>query len=146
MHKSSPVAWSIRLDRIGISASFLCALHCLAMPLLLPLLAVTGLHFLAAPAFEIAMILLAMGIGALSIGRGYVCAHRKLQPVLLLSGGAVLLLASKIPGLVEIELWLIAPGAVCIMVAHLLNLRFCRACPVCHDKHLEHSDHSHDHC
>lgn len=59
-----------RVDVIGASASFLCAAHCAAMPLLLPLLPLAGLEFLASHALDLAFVAGAILLGGFAVARG----------------------------------------------------------------------------
>lgn len=59
-----------RLDVVGASASFLCAAHCAAMPLLVPLLPLAGLEFLASHAFDLAFVAGAILLGGFAVLRG----------------------------------------------------------------------------
>lgn len=59
-----------RVDMIGASASFLCAAHCAAMPLLLPLLPLAGLEFLASHALDLAFVAGAILLGGFAVARG----------------------------------------------------------------------------
>jgi hypothetical protein len=70
MNSPAPGSALSRLDVVGASASFLCAAHCAAMPLLLPLLPLAGLEFLASHAFDLAFVAGAIGLGALAVTRG----------------------------------------------------------------------------
>ncbi|HEY8783887.1 MAG TPA: MerC domain-containing protein [Mucilaginibacter sp.] len=52
-----------KLDRIGMTAFTLCAIHCAIVPLLITSLPLLGLGFLANPWFEWGMIIFALFIG-----------------------------------------------------------------------------------
>ena len=67
-----------RLDRIAISLSGLCVVHCLATAVALGLLASAG-GFLGAPWIHEAGLTLAMLLGALALGRG-VAEHGFMMP------------------------------------------------------------------
>jgi hypothetical protein len=60
-----------RLDRIAISLSGLCLVHCLASAVLLALLSAAG-SFLGNPLIHEVGLTLAMALGALALGRGIV--------------------------------------------------------------------------
>lgn len=60
-----------RLDRIAIGLSGLCLVHCLATAVLLALLSAAG-GFLGEPIFHEVGLVLAMILGAISLGRGIV--------------------------------------------------------------------------
>lgn len=67
-----------RLDRIAISLSGLCVVHCLATAVALGLLASAG-GFLGAPWIHEAGLTLAMLLGAVALGRG-VAEHGFMMP------------------------------------------------------------------
>ena len=119
-------------DKFGIGATVLCAIHCLALPLILPFLAAMKLGFVSTPAFEGIMVILAISIGLYSVGSGYLKSHRQWYPLLILGLGILILLASNATGLDhDIEHIMIAIGSLGIVVAHLLNWRLCQSCPSC---------------
>jgi len=59
------------LDVVGASASFLCAVHCAAMPMLLPVLPLAGLEFLAAHELDLAFVAGAIVLGLVAVVRGW---------------------------------------------------------------------------
>lgn len=60
-----------RLDVLGASASFLCAAHCAALPVLLPLLPLAGLEFLASHELDLAFVAGAVVLGLVAVLRGW---------------------------------------------------------------------------
>jgi len=133
----TPVAATACWDQLGIAASLLCAVHCLAVPLLLPFLGVLGLGFLARPGFELGMIALAALLGFSAITLGFWRHHRTLLPIYPLAVGFLLFTAAK--GGLTGEEWegvLVPAGALFIAASHGLNWWLCRTCPVCRDEGL----------
>ena len=59
------------LDVVGASASFLCAVHCAAMPFLLPVLPLAGLEFLASHELDLAFVGGAVVLGLVAVVRGW---------------------------------------------------------------------------
>ena len=132
------------LDRVGISASLLCAIHCAALPLLLGVLPVIGLNFLLHGVFEAVMISLAAVVGGWSLGHSF-RTHRLRTPLLLLIGGICVLGVNLLghefgPDSLEWLHPLVAVlGGGLIVTAHLINIRY-------HARHGEcPADHAHDH-
>jgi hypothetical protein len=119
-------AW---LDRLGIGASSLCAVHCVALAVLaggLP----SGAE-LVGEAVELPLLVAALGIAGLALVPGY-RRHRWPLPLALASLGAASLLASRMPGLPGgVELGASLTGAASFIAAHLGNLRAQRACAEC---------------
>jgi hypothetical protein len=115
-----------RIDVVGASASFLCAAHCAAMPLLVPLLPLAGLEFLASHAFDLAFVAGAILLGAFAVARGL--RHHRNRGVAFGFGLATLLL---VLGLVvghdghAHELILVA-GGLAMGWTHLRNLALLR--------------------
>ncbi|MEO7072934.1 MAG: MerC domain-containing protein, partial [Rhodanobacter sp.] len=54
-------------DRVGATASFLCAVHCAALPFVLALLPFVGLGFLADHRFERGFVLFACVLGGIAL-------------------------------------------------------------------------------
>lgn len=119
-----------RLDRMAIGLSSLCLIHCVATVLLAATLASAGAA-LANPAWHEIGFALAMLIGAIALGRGYL-AHHDLRPLLI--GGAGLALMGvgliRAEGLPEIASTM--AGVALLAFAHRLNAR-------------GHAGHSHHH-
>lgn len=125
--------FGVWLDRIGTTASWICAVHCLVLPLFVVSLPVIGLGFLLEEATERIFILFSSVIAALSLIPAYFWEHRKIQPIFLASSGISLIVLTHL--LFE-DNWLLkfiflVFGALLLTTAHLLNRRFCRDCVVC---------------
>ena len=131
-----------RLDKVGITASTLCALHCAVVPLLFTFLPLAGLGFLANPMFEWGMIVLALLLGASSILFSYFRTHRRLLPLLLLVLGFAIVVAGHIyiHGLAEA---IVVPiGGLTIALAHFINYKYVGNCNTeTHFFHLKQSRH-----
>ena len=72
---------SQRLDRLAIGLSGLCMAHCLASFVIVAMVASAG-AFLLHPAIHETGLAIAVGLGALALGRGVV-AHRRPLPALV---------------------------------------------------------------
>jgi len=115
-----------RLDVVGASASFLCAAHCAAMPLLLPLLPLAGLEFLASHAFDLLFVAGAILLGGFAVVRGM--RHHRDRRVATGFGLASLLLVA---GLVvghdgHAHQVILVAGGLVMGCTHLLNLSLLR--------------------
>ena len=113
-------------DRVGAIASFLCALHCAALPFVLALLPALGLGFLADHGFERGFIVCASGLALATLVYGYRRHHASRAFVFLLPGLALLWLGGFVFDLHGGFGWhsvLVACGGSCIALAHLTNLR-----------------------
>lgn len=125
--KQTSRPWQIA-DRIGAIASFLCAIHCAALPFLLALLPVLGLEFLADHRFERGFVLFACVLASLSLVRGYRRHRRPLSLALALPGVALLLLGVTAAENYSVALHsvLVTCGGVLLASAHFANLRLDR--------------------
>jgi hypothetical protein len=117
-------AWRIA-DRIGATASFLCAIHCALLPFVLALLPFVGLEFLADPRFERGFVLFACALALVALIRGF-RRHQQPLPLLLAIPGLVLLLL----GVTYAEGYslilhsvLVTCGGLLLACAHFVNLR-----------------------
>jgi hypothetical protein len=112
--------FSWNLDFLGFSASFLCAIHCLAIPVLLAFGLFGGAAWLENPLMEWGLIITAVIIGSLAIGKGYFKQHHKLNPVIWASVGFTILVVSRFLGH-ELEHFATAVGGFSIAFAHYEN-------------------------
>lgn len=126
-------------DRLGFSASTICAIHCAAMPLLLSVLPTLGLGFLAHGTFEIIMIVTSIMIAAITLGSSY-RIHRRLNPILMMISGGMILIFNFVGHESHSELietlhpYIAAFAGLMIASAHWVNMRLCKHCEVCeHD-------------
>lgn len=112
-------------DRFGATASFLCALHCAALPLVIAVLPALGLSFLANHAFERAFIVFASTLALASLAFGF-RRHRRFRAFWFLVPGVVLLLAGiviDIEGALLVHASLVSLGGTLVALSHLTNLR-----------------------
>ncbi len=143
-----------RLDAVGSVLSTLCAIHCLAMPLVAGILPVLGLGFVGERGFERAACAMVMVLAGFCLLDG--CRrHGRWWLLGLLGLGAALTLGTQFlfapAACVKTccaervnwsEAFIMFTGGGLIAVAHLLNLRFRRACACCAEvpTHLAVSD------
>jgi len=118
----------INLDKLGITASTVCAIHCAALPFLLTLLPLWGLDFLANPMLEISMILISLVLGIWSLGKSFKKVHQNIGPLFLLATGFAIILVGHFSGGEFLEPVLIPIGGLTIASAHLINLRLFKRC------------------
>lgn len=129
----SPLTAPARLDRLGIGIGLLCAVHCLVTPLLLVALPAVVLPLAESPLVEWGLIAVSLLLGIVAIGRLGLRSHRRIHPLLLFSGGALLLVGSRfVPdALAQFEVALVVAGAIMVVGAHVRNLLCTRACSAC---------------
>lgn len=117
--------WQVA-DRVGAMASFLCAVHCAALPFVLALLPFVGLSFLGDHRFERGFVVFACVLAAFALGRGFRRQQEPL-PLLLAVPGIALLLFGVTPYMQDHSLvlhsTLVACGGMLLASAHFVNLR-----------------------
>tara|TARA_B110000503_G_scaffold100997_1_gene151017 strand:- start:217 stop:621 length:405 start_codon:yes stop_codon:yes gene_type:complete len=118
------------LDRLGIWASSLCALHCLLLPILIPLIPFVSASFFAQDWFERSILSLSMIIGFWGLFSGFYRYHRQLYPLYSLVLGGLIYWNKDMFG-ESYEPFTIAVGAFLIVGAHLVNLKLCQSCEDC---------------
>lgn len=115
-------------DHLGMTASSLCIAHCVATPVLLPLMMAQGLGFIADENLHRALVFVIMVIATLAFIPGYRKHGRS-----MIFGLVVVGLASLMCSLIS-ETWEAAFtvfGGGMLVAAHWLNRSFCRLCSVC---------------
>lgn len=112
-----------RLDLVGAGASFLCAVHCAAMPVLLSTLPLAGIELLADHRIEQVFVVSAALFGLLVIGSGY-CRHRIAGVALAyLAGVASLFAGAFFAHAAGPHAALLASGGILLGIAHAMNRR-----------------------
>jgi hypothetical protein len=111
-----------RLDRAGIALSILCAIHCLATPLILISLPAAAAHSESAEAWIVAASLL---IGVCAIGASQ---RRNGSPLprIGISIGLAAIVGSRLLLHGPAETALVFAGAALLVTSHLFNCRECR--------------------
>jgi len=130
--------WSVA-DRVGAMASFLCAIHCAALPFVLALLPILGLGFLADHGFERGFVLFACTLALITLISSYRHHHRQLPLLLAMPGLALLIFGVTLAENYSVALHsvLVTCGGLLVAAAHFINLRTHRAVHV-HGPHCAH--------
>ncbi|MBC7473836.1 MAG: MerC domain-containing protein [Candidatus Sericytochromatia bacterium] len=123
----------INLDSLGFSASFLCAIHCAAMPMIITAISMSPFSFLANPLFEISIILLSIFVGLSSLLHGYFKHHKKISPILILLTGFSIIYMGHFIVSDQYESIVTPIGAFSVAFAHIINLRYSKS--VSHKHH-----------
>src|ERR1700754_1628268 len=132
----TPRRWWHAADRVGATASFLCAIHCAALPFVLALLPVLGLSFLAAPRFEAGFVAFACVLASAALISGF-RRHRRRLPLILATPGLMLLVLGVTvlhSHSLLVHSVLVTCGGFLLASAHFVNLRVDRS---------EHAGHIH---
>ena len=124
------------LDRIGITAASLCALHCILLPVLLPALPLLGLSFLADHEWEHAFLIVTAVFGSFALFSGFKKYHKRIYPFYLLFLG-IIIYWIKHDFSESAQPFFIVVGASLIVAAHVINLKLCNNCKQCADHGCE---------
>jgi hypothetical protein len=121
-----------RIDRAGIIASSVCAVHCVVSPLLPVVMSLHGLRASLNQNAEWVFVGVSFALGSASLLPSYVHLHRRAAALVLFTSGAALMLAGRllIP-FEDIEALLVVIGALAMLAAHGANRWLCRTCPQC---------------
>jgi hypothetical protein len=121
-------------DRVGATASFLCAVHCAALPFVIAVLPALGLSFLADHRFERIFIAFASCLALAALIRGY-RRHRVASALyLVLPGLALLWIGAWVfdaDNSLALHATLVALGGCSVALAHVLNLRLTHLSNTC---------------
>jgi hypothetical protein len=121
-------------DRLGATASMLCAVHCAVLPFLLAILPALGLGFLANHGFERGFIAFASVLALTMAVLGY-RRHRTARAFALLVPGLLLLWIGGFAfDLGNATFWhslFVVAGGTCVSLAHVVNLRIAREPQAC---------------
>ncbi len=116
-------------DRIAITVSTLCAIHCLLLPVLLVALPTLGSSIVASEAVHLGLLGIAIPISifALSVG----CkVHRRTSFIAIGAAGLGLMILGLVSEQLgwghEAERTLTLIGAITITLAHVRNFKLCR--------------------
>lgn len=123
------------MDKVGMAASSVCALHCALAPLLITLAPLVGLGFLFEESFEIVFMLGTIGLAFLSIAWSFIKTHQNILPFFLfLLGAAIFYIGHQNWVLTDIvpHPLLMAMGGLSIAISHYINLKLCNHCDNCH--------------
>lgn len=115
--------WQIA-DRVGATASFLCAIHCALLPFVLAALPLLGLEFLADHRFERGFVMCACALATVALIRGFRRHQHPLPLLLAVPGLALLLLGVTVAQDYSIILHsvMVTCGGLLLASAHFVNL------------------------
>ncbi|WAJ69907.1 MerC domain-containing protein [Catenovulum adriaticum] len=119
-----------RLDKMGITVATVCAIHCVFLPLLIPVLPLIGLSFIGEHVFEDIVLAISMVAGFIALYTGYQRYHKRLYPLYCLALGGFIYSFKDSFG-EGLHPYLIGVGAGLIVFAHIMNVKLCRSCKSC---------------
>ncbi|OZB04116.1 MAG: MerC protein [Idiomarina sp. 34-48-12] len=113
------------LDKTGMWVTTLCALHCLLLPVILPMLSLIGLSFIGEELLERVILGTSIVLGLVALISG-IRKHARFYPlVLLVAGGFIYWHKDSLGEMGEPIIILL--GASLIIAAHWVNLRLVRS-------------------
>jgi uncharacterized membrane protein YfcA len=117
--------------KLGIAASAICFVHCIATPIVLSFASVWAHYIPSEEKFHRTLAVLVAAIGGFAIVVGY-ARHRRKRVLLLMATGLFLIFAGawwgdKLPSHVS-EVLVTLMGSCLMISAHLLNHTFCKHC------------------
>lgn len=121
---------NVVFDRVGIWVSGICALHCLLLPLLLPIAPLVASSVFAETWFERMILSFSILVGFAALFIGFHKYHRQLYPLYSLVLGGLIYWNKDMFG-AQYEPFTIAIGAFLIIAAHITNMRLCKSCKTC---------------
>ena len=121
------------VDNVGAVLSCACAVHCVAMPLLVTVLPLLGLGFLTSEPAE----LIIVGAVALAIGSAVwgVRHHRHWRAFLIIVVAIAFIAIGHVATEGIFEVVFHTTAGILLATAHLLNRHLCKTCPACGDEH-----------
>lgn len=120
----APRRFAALVDRVGATASMLCAVHCALLPFVLALLPLIGLEFLAGHTFERIFVSCAAVLACASLVTAY-RRHRRPHALFLMVPGIALLVIGVAVNLdvhVLVHTTCVVTGGLLVASAHVVNL------------------------
>jgi len=122
-----------KIDWLGMAMSTACAVHCLLMPLLLPVLVTLKLGFLGEESFEHWAWNITFGLCLLITVYQFAFKHKHGSVFIPLAIGFGLMMNKGILG-ESGEPYIALIAGLLLALTHFLNLKMCKFCPKCQSK------------
>lgn len=124
-------------DKTGITISWVCAVHCLAMPFIISFLPLLGISFLAHEGIEYVIIGFSIVIALVTLLPAYFRQHRKIRTLLLYTSGICFVVFADMlfEESFSAKIIFVLIGACLVSSAHFINRKLCRSCKVCETGH-----------
>lgn len=129
-------------DKTGTTVSWLCAVHCLAMPFIISFLPLVGISFLAHEGIEYIIIGISVVIALISLLPAYFKQHRKIRTLLLFVSGICFIIFADILFKESLfgKITFVLIGASLVTSAHFINRVLCRNCQNCEEARCHSSE------
>ena len=125
-----------KMDTVGACLSFACAVHCIAMPFVITILALIGLGMLTHHGIDTVMFVVTITLATLSLCWG-MYIHRRIRVLFFLVAAITLFYLGGFSIHGKHEALYVAFGGCCLALGHVVNRRLCRSCVDC----CEHENH-----
>jgi len=119
-------------DKIGISASLICVVHCILLPIFFSALPFFGIEILENPAIEMITIGISFMAGSWALINGYRQYHKNWLLILFIIGILLLIVSNTIVTKRSLEIALKSVAAAAIVTAHAYNWKFSKKCAINH--------------
>ena len=125
-----------KIDKAGLVASLLCAIHCAILPVLLLIFPIISLSFFVTEMLEFIFLTISLVLGLLSVCFG-VKTHKNWNILLYISTGFTFILVGKLMhnhhshNIFSFVNILMVCGGLMVAFSHYLNNKLCNACKVC---------------
>lgn len=120
--------FTLHIDAFGFTASVLCAIHCMAVPVLLTVSTWGWLEILNDPSIEMTVVVTSALLAIISIVPSYFRHHRSLKAIVLVASGFALIAVGRLQTDRIAEILFTSIGAAVVGSAHYLNWRLYRNC------------------
>jgi hypothetical protein len=133
MNQTPASASSARIDLVGTCVSLVCAVHCLAVPLLATVLPLAGAGVLLGGSLEILFIVASVILATGSLCWGF-RRHGRWRVFVVLGAALTMIAVGRFLASEPYELVFVFMGAMVLAAGHLLNRYLCLTCVVCEDE------------
>ena len=116
--------YTSRWDAIGISASMICAVHCVALSVIFSSLPFLGVEILGNPVIEGVIITISLFVGSWALYKGFQKHHKIFLLIIFIAGMIALFFSVIIITNQFAEIICKAFAAACIITAHSLNWKY----------------------
>lgn len=119
----------VSFDALGIIASSICLVHCMAMPFIIAFLPFLGLQFLESPMAHKVIAACVIAFAVFAIIPGYKRHRNRLVLAALWLGLGLVIFAAFTAGILiteQMELPMITAGNLILVCTHLRNLKLCK--------------------
>src|ERR1043165_4899482 len=117
-----------RIDKAGMIASTMCAMHCIVSPIVLVVMSVHGLRSYLNQEAEWLLVGVSITLGLVGLLSSYLCIHRRRTALTLFAAAVALIFFGRTFLSEDIEPLLVVVGALMISFAHATNRFLCRTC------------------